>query len=294
MTSVDVPDLESRYRVRPGEFRLADHDPADTAELDRARARVLREADIERMRSLQPRLYAEQRRALLLVVQGLDAAGKDGTIAHVMSGMSPVGVRATAFKSPTPDELAHDWLWRCMRALPERGRIGIFDRSHYEEVIAVRVHPSYLGAQGIDPACGRDERFWTARLETIAAWERHLAACGTRVVKFFLHVSREEQRKRLLARANDPSKRWKFNPDDVAERAHWDAYMAAYEAAVRATSTADAPWYAIPADHKWMARTAVAQIVARHLEWMDPRHPEPDEPARRAAAEAVRRLVDEG
>jgi PPK2 family polyphosphate:nucleotide phosphotransferase len=291
---MDVPDLESRYRVRPGEFRLADHDAADTAGLDRERAGVLREADTERLRSLQPRLYAEQRRALLLVLQGIDGSGKDGTIAHVMSGITPLGVRATAFKSPTPDELAHDWLWRCVRALPERGRIGIFDRSHYEEVIAVRVHPGYLAAQGIDPACGRDERFWTARLETIAAWERHLVACGTRVVKFFLHVSREEQRKRLLARANDPSKRWKFSAEDVAERAHWDAYMAAYEAAVRATSTADAPWYAIPADHKWMARTAVAQIVARHLEWMDPRNPEPDEAAQRAAAEAVRRLLDEG
>jgi PPK2 family polyphosphate:nucleotide phosphotransferase len=291
---MDVPDLESRYRIRPGEFRLADHDAADTAGLDRERAGVLREADTERLRSLQPRLYAEQRRALLLVLQGIDGAGKDGTIAHVMSGITPLGVRATAFKSPTPDELAHDWLWRCVRALPERGRIGIFDRSHYEEVIAVRVHPGYLAAQSIDPACGRDERFWTARLETIAAWERHLVACGTRVVKFFLHVSREEQRKRLLARANDPSKRWKFSAEDVAERAHWDAYMAAYEAAVRATSTADAPWYAIPADHKWMARTAVAQIVARHLEWMDPRNPEPDEAAQRAAAEAVRRLLDEG
>jgi PPK2 family polyphosphate:nucleotide phosphotransferase len=294
MTSMDAPDLESRYRVRAGEFRLADHDPADTAGLDRERAGVLREANVERLCSLQPRLYAEQRRALLLVVQGLDAAGKDGTIAHVMSGMTPLGVRATAFKSPTPDELAHDWLWRCVLALPERGRIGIFDRSHYEEVTAVRVHPSYLAAQGIDPALARDERFWRARLETIAAWERHLAACGTRVVKCFLHISREEQRKRLLARANDPSKRWKFNPHDVAERAHWDAYMAAYEAAVRSTSTADAPWYAIPADHKWMARTAVAQIVARHLQWMDPRYPEPDEAAQRAAAEAVRRLLDEG
>jgi PPK2 family polyphosphate:nucleotide phosphotransferase len=293
MTSMDVPDLEARYRVRPGEFRLAEHDPADTAGLDRERARVLREAEIERLRSLQPRLYAERRRALLLVVQGLDAAGKDGTIAHVTSGMTPLGVRATAFASPTPDELAHDWLWRCVRALPERGRIGIFDRSHYEEVLAVRVHPGYLAAQGIDPACGRDERFWTARLETIAAWERHLVACGTRVVKCFLHVSREEQRQRLLARANDPSKRWKFNPGDVAERAHRDAYMAAYQAAIEATSTADAPWYAIPADHKWMARTAVAQIVARHLEWMDPHYPEPDEAARPAAAEAVRRLVDE-
>jgi PPK2 family polyphosphate:nucleotide phosphotransferase len=291
---MNVPDLESRCRVRPASFRLADHDPADTAGLDRERARVLRKADIERLRSLQTRLYAEQRRALLLALQGLDAAGKDGTIAHVMGGVSPLGVRATAFKAPTPDELAHDWLWRCVRALPERGQIGIFDRSHYEEVTTVRVHPRYLAAQGVDPACARSESFWTARLETIAAWERHLAACGTRVVKFFLHISREEQRKRLLARANDPEKRWKFSTEDVAERAHWDAYMEAYEAAVRATSTADAPWYAIPADHKWMARTAVAQIVVRHLELMDPRFPEPDEAAQRAAAEAARLLLDEG
>jgi PPK2 family polyphosphate:nucleotide phosphotransferase len=294
MTSMDVPDLELRYRVRPGGFRLADHDPADTAGLDRERAGVLRAADLERLRSLQPRLYAEQQRALLLVMQGIDAAGKDGAIAHVMSGVTPLGVRATAFKPPTPDELAHDWLWRCVRALPERGRIGIFDRSHYEEVSAVRVHPAYLAAQGIDPACAHDDRFWAARLETIATWERHLTAAGTRVVKFFLHLSREEQRKRLLARANDPSKRWKFSAEDVAERAHWDAYMAAYEAAVGATSTADSPWYAIPADHKWMARTAVAQIVVRHLEWMDPRYPEPGEAARGAAAEAVRLLLDEG
>jgi PPK2 family polyphosphate:nucleotide phosphotransferase len=294
MTSMTAPDLESRYRARPGRFRLADHDPADTAGLDRERARTLRAGDIERLRSLQARLYAEQRRSLLIVVQGLDAAGKDGTIAHVMSGMSPLGVRATAFKRPSPPELAHDWLWRCVLALPERGHIGIFDRSHYEEVTAVRVHEEYLIAEGVDPERGRDERFWTARMETIEAWERHLVACDTRVVKFFLNISKEEQRKRLLARASAPEKQWKFTADDVAEREHWDEYAKVYEAAVGATSTGAAPWYAIPADHKWMARTAVAQIVVRHLELMDPRYPEPDEAARRAAAEAVRLLLDEG
>ena len=290
----DVPDLESRYRVPPGRFRLAELDPTDTAGLDRERARTLRAAGIERLRSLQARLYAEQRRALLIVLQGLDASGKDGTIDHAMSAMNPLGVRATAFKAPSPPELAHDWLWRCVRALPERGHIGIFDRSHYEEVTAVRVHQEYLAAEGIDQERGRDERFWTARMETIVAWERHLAACGTRVVKFFLHISREEQRKRLLARASDPEKQWKFSAHDVAERARWGDYASAYEAALRATSTDDAPWYAIPADHKWMARTAVARIVVHHLELMDPRFPEPDEAARRAAAEAVRRLLDEG
>jgi PPK2 family polyphosphate:nucleotide phosphotransferase len=289
-----VPDLESRYRVRPSRFRLADHDPADTAGLDRERARTLRAADLERLQSLQARLYAEQRRSLLIVLQGLDAAGKDGTITHVMNGMSPLGVRATAFKEPSPPELAHDWLWRCVLVLPERGHIGIFDRSHYEEVTAVRVHEEYLAAEGVDPERGRDERFWKARMATIEAWERHLAACDTRVVKFFLHISKEEQRKRLLARASNPEKQWKFTAHDVAERARWDDYATAYEAALRATSTRDAPWYAIPADHKWMARTAVARIVVHHLELMDPRHPEPDEAARCAAAEAVRLLLDEG
>jgi len=294
MTSMSVPDLESRYRVRPGRFRIADHDPADTAGLDRARGRTLLAADVERLRSLQAHLYAEQRQALLVVLQGLDASGKDGTIGHVLEGVNPLGVRATAFKRPSGPELAHDWLWRCVRALPERGCIGVFNRSHYEEVTAVRVHADYLAAEHVDPQRGRDERFWKARCETIIAWEDHLVACDTRVVKFFLHISREEQRTRLLARESDPEKQWKFSAGDVAERAHWDAYHDAYEAAVRATSTRAAPWYAIPADHKWMARAAVAQILVHHLKLMDPRRPEPDEAERRAADAAVRLLLDEG
>jgi PPK2 family polyphosphate:nucleotide phosphotransferase len=294
MTFMTVTDLETRYRVRPGRFRLADHDPADTAGLDRKRSRELRAADTERLRSLQARLYAEQRRSLLVVLQGLDASGKDGTIAHVMGGVNPLGVNATAFKPPSLPELAHDWLWRCVLALPERGHIGIFNRSHYEEVTAVRVHEEYLAAEGVDPERGRDERFWKARCKTIAAWEGHLASCDTRVVKFFLHISREEQRKRLLARANDPEKQWKFTAADVAEREHWDAYQAAYEAALRATSTRAAPWYAIPADHKWMARTAIAQIVVHHLELMDPRFPQPDPAGGQTAAEALRLLLDDG
>jgi PPK2 family polyphosphate:nucleotide phosphotransferase len=293
MTSATTPDLESRYRVRPGRFRLAEHDPADTAGLDRDRARTLRAADAERLRGLQKRLYAEQRRSLLVVLQGLDASGKDGAVAHVLSGVNPLGVRATAFKPPSPPELAHDWLWRCVLALPERGHIGIFDRSHYEEVTVVRVHREHLANEGIDPERGLDERFWDARCKTIEAWERHLVACGTHVVKFFLNISRDEQRKRLLARANDPEKQWKFSAGDVAQRAHWAAYREAYEAALRATSTPDAPWYAIPADHKWMARTAIGRILVHHLELIDPRYPEPDEAARRAAAEAVALLLDE-
>jgi len=291
---MSAPDLESRYRVSPDRFRLADHDPADTAGLDRERSRKLRAEDLERLQVLQKRLYAERRQSLLVVLQGLDASGKDGIVAHVMGGANPLGVRATAFKRPSPPELAHDWLWRCVLALPERGDIGIFDRSHYEEVVAVRVHPEYLADEAIDVGRARDEQFWTGRMKTIEAWERHLVSCGTRVVKFLLHISKDEQRKRLLDRATDPEKQWKFSADDVAERGRWDAYQEAYEVALRATSTRDAPWYAIPADHKWMARTAVAQIVVHHLELMDPRYPEPDEAERRAAAEAVRLLEADG
>jgi len=291
---MNAPDLESRYRVSADSFRLADHDPADTAGLDRERSRKLRAEDLERLRVLQKRLYAERRQSLLVVLQGLDASGKDGIVAHVMGGANPLGVRATAFKRPSPPELAHDWLWRCVLALPERGDIGIFDRSHYEEVVAVRVHPEYLADEAIDLGGARDEQFWTGRMKTIEAWERHLVSCGTRVVKFLLHISKEEQRKRLLDRATHPEKQWKFSADDVAERGRWDTYQEAYEVALRATSTRDAPWYAIPADHKWMARTAVAQIVVHHLELMDPRYPEPDEAERRAAAEAVRLLEADG
>jgi PPK2 family polyphosphate:nucleotide phosphotransferase len=288
------PPLEQRYRVSRDRFRIAEHDPADTAGLDRKRARELQAEDHERLAVLQKRLFAEHRQALLVVLQGLDASGKDGTIAHVMSGLNPSAVRVTAFKRPSPPELAHDWLWRCVGALPERGEIGIFNRSHYEEVITLRVHPEQLAAEAIDPEQARDERFWNARMKTIEAWERHLVASQTHVVKFFLHISKEEQRERLLERATNPEKRWKFSPDDVAERASWDAYQEAYEAAVRATSSAAAPWYAIPADHKWMARTAVAQIVVHHLERMEPRYPEPGEEAARAAAEAHALLEAEG
>jgi PPK2 family polyphosphate:nucleotide phosphotransferase len=291
---MSAPDLESRYRVSPARFRIAEHDPADTAGLDRRRAAALQARDIERLRSLQKRLYAEHRQALLVILQGLDAAGKDGIVAHVMACVSPSGLHVTSFKRPSEVELAHDWLWRCAVALPERGHIGIFNRSHYEEVITTRVHPQQLAAQAVDPELARDERFWKARMDTIEAWERHLVACGTRVVKLFLHISREEQRRRLLERATEPEKQWKFSAQDVAERRYWDAHQQAYEAAVRATSTAEAPWYAIPADHKWMARTAAARIIVHHLELMDPRYPEPDEATRRAAAEALRLLLEEG
>jgi PPK2 family polyphosphate:nucleotide phosphotransferase len=207
-----------------------------------------------------------------------------------MRGMNPQGVAVTAFKQPSPKELAHDFLWRTQLELPARGRIGVFNRSHYEEVLVVRVHPELLAGQGIDPKRGKDKAFWHERYDDIVAWERHLARNGTRVVKFFLHVSREEQRRRFLARADEERKRWKFSAADVRERKLWDAYQEAYEDALRATSTDDAPWYVIPADHKWFLRTAVADILAHHLEDMDPQYPEPSPEEEAAMEEAVAEL----
>ena len=285
-------DLEERFRVPSHGFRLADHDPADTAELDKDASVQLRADDLERLASLQERLYAEARQSLLVIFQAMDAAGKDGTIAHVMTGVNPQGVQVTSFKQPSSLELAHDWLWRCSAALPAHGEMSIFNRSHYEEVLVTRVHPQIVVGQGIDP-----ERvgpgFWKARLEVIAAWERHLGDCGTRVVKLFLNVSRKEQRKRFLARAETAEKHWKFSAGDVAERHHWDAYQDAYQAALEATSTKHAPWYVVPADHKWLMRTAAASIIAHHLTDMDPRFPEPSDADRAAMDAAVSQLEAE-
>lgn len=285
-------DLEERFRVAPHGFRLADHDPADKAGLDKDASEATRAADLQRLEMLQERLYAESRQALLVVFQALDAAGKDGTIAHVMSGVNPQGVRVTSFKQPSHLELAHDWLWRCAAALPAHGEIGIFNRSHYEEVLVTRVHPDYLAGQGIDPATA-DKAFWDDRLKAIVAWEEHLVASGTRVVKLFLNVSRKEQRERFLARAAERDKHWKFSATDVAERRHWDAYHEAYEAALGATSTKAAPWYVIPADHKWVMRTAAAAIIDHHLDDMDPRFPKQSDEARAAMDTAVAELQAE-
>jgi PPK2 family polyphosphate:nucleotide phosphotransferase len=279
-------DLEDRFRVRPGKLDLSEHAPDDTAGLDKESSEERRAADLARLDALQERLYAEGTRALLVVLQAMDAAGKDGTIEHVMSGLNPQGVRVTSFKQPSRGELAHDYLWRCQLALPARGEIGIFNRSHYEEVIAVRVHPEHLAAQAIE----EEEGLWSERFEDIAAWERHLHRNGTRVVKFFLHVSKDEQRERFLARAEEADKNWKFSPGDVGERQHWDEYRRAFEDAIDATSTGHAPWYVIPADHKWLMRTAVAAILVHHLEAMDPQFPEPTEDERAAIAGAVAKL----
>ena len=287
-------DLEERFRVAQKDFRLADRDPADTAGMDEDDARRRREHDLERLTELQERLFAERTRALLVVLQGLDASGKDGTIAHVMRAVNPQAVSVSSFKQPTPTELAHDFLWRVEQALPPRGHIGVFNRSHYEEVVVVRVHPAHLAAQAIEPGRAAHREFWEQRFEDIVAWERHLARDGTRIIKLFLHVSKEEQRRRFLARAEEEHKMWKFSAGDVAERAHWDHYQRAYDEALRATSTAEAPWYVIPADHKWFLRTAVAAIIADHLTAMDPRYPKPSAAELAAMEAAVASLRAEG
>jgi PPK2 family polyphosphate:nucleotide phosphotransferase len=286
--------FERRFRVPEEGFRLADHDPADVAGLTKDEARARRKADADRLAELQERLYAEARQAVLVVLQGLDASGKDGAVKHVVGAMNPAGTSVTPFTPPSAVERAHDFLWREQVALPRRGHVGVFNRSHYEEVLVVRVHPELLGGEGHDPAAARDPEFWERRFEDIRAWERHLARDGTRVVKFFLHISKAEQRRRFLARAERPDKQWKFSVGDVREHRCWDDYQRAYEAALRATSTKHAPWYVIPGDHKWFARTAVAAILVAHLEAIDPRFPQPSAKERAEMLAAVAELRADG
>jgi PPK2 family polyphosphate:nucleotide phosphotransferase len=280
-------DFEQRFRVPTHGFRLADCDPGEHPGLSKSQARLRRAADIERLADLQDRLYAEGKRALLVVLQGLDASGKDGTIRHVMRGVNPQGVSVTPFKRPTEIELAHDFLWRTELAVPPRGHVGVFNRSHYEEVLVVRVDPELLADEAIDPARADDPTLWQERYQDITAWERHLTRCGTRVVKFFLHVSKAEQRRRFLARVERPQKNWKFSLADLRDHQRWDAYQRACDAALRATSTRREPWYVIPADHKWFLRTAVAAIVVHHLSEMDPQYPTLSDEERREMEQAV-------
>lgn len=263
-----LEQIARRYRIdQPDKFRLADHDPADCCGLtiDKDDAKTLLKEGVERLAELQERLYADNRWSVLAVLQAMDAAGKDSLIKHVMSGVNPQGVQVVSFKQPSAEELDHNFLWRVARALPERGRIGIFNRSHYEEVLVVRVHPEYLNGQRLpDTKNGKD--IWHQRFDDIRAFEKHLARNGTLVLKFFLNVSRDEQRKRFLDRIEEPGKRWKFSMGDVAERKLWPQYMAAYEEAIRETSTPEAPWYVIPADKKWFTRLAVAGALVDALE----------------------------
>ncbi len=253
-------------------FMLADHHSDETSSLDKDAAKDRMEDAKRRLLKLQARLSAEGRRSMLIVLQGMDAAGKDGIVKHVMSGVNPQGVDVTAFKQPGPVELAHDFLWRVHAASPLRGRIAIFNRSHYEEVLTCRVHPRLLDAQHLPPG-DRGEAFWHTRYDDIAAFERYLAHQGVVVLKFFLHISEQEQRSRLLARLDEPDHNWKFSPSDLAERAHWAAYQHAYEQAIRHTSTDDAPWFVVPADHKWHARLVVTEAIVDALERIDPHYP---------------------
>src|SRR5262245_45847816 len=257
-----------RYRVdKPAKFRLADFDPADTCgvDIEKADAKAMLAEGVQRLSALQEKLYAQDRWAVLAIFQAMDAAGKDGAIKHVMSGINPQGCQVHAFKAPSREELDHDFLWRIGKALPERGRIGIFNRSHYEEVLVVRVHPEFLARQRM-PASLAGKDIWDERFKSIRAFERHLARNGVLVLKFFLHVSKEEQRQRFLARLEDPAKRWKFEMGDVAERKLWDKYAHAYEEAIRATSRPEAPWYVVPADNKWFARLVIAEAMAQAME----------------------------
>lgn len=264
-----------RFRVDEGsKLSLKDHPTDFTGDYkskDEAVADL--EKNIEKLAELQDVLYADNRSSLLIVFQAMDAAGKDGAIKHVMSGVNPQGCQVTSFKAPSAEELDHDFLWRCQKALPERGRIGIFNRSHYEEVLVVRVHPQFLDSQQLPDAVKDSKDFWTRRYKEIRDWEDHLTANGTAIIKIFLNVSKEEQKKRFLARIDDPSKNWKFSANDAKERAHWDEYMQAYRDAMEATSTTAAPWYIIPADKKWFARLAVSEVIVEKLKSMNLSYP---------------------
>ncbi len=259
----------------------------------------LLERQVGKLASLQELLYASNRHALLLMFQGMDTSGKDGAIKHVMSGVNPQGCEVTSFKHPSAAELQHDFLWRSTRALPERGRIGIFNRSYYEEVVVVRVHPELLQAENLPDrdAAGEgsgkdrgDGKFWRARFHSIVDLENHLSRNGTRILKFFLHLSRDEQRRRLLERIDDSQKVWKFNFADIREREHWPAYMDAYERCMGATSTQQAPWYVVPADDKQNARLIVSKVVTDTLEALDMRYPKAGAALRRELREARTRL----
>jgi len=286
--------LLEAFQVTDGaKFRLKDVDPADTLDLEsefKDEAPELLAGGIERLRDLQEKLYAQDRWAVLLVFQAMDAAGKDSTIKHVMSGVNPQGVEVTSFKQPSQEDLDHDYLWRCMRRVPERGRIGIFNRSYYEEVLVVRVHPDILARQKLPPELVT-EKLWDGRFQDIRNYERYLARNGTVIRKFFLHVSKKEQRKRFLERIDEGRKNWKFSLADVHERQHWKDYMRAYEDAIRETATKHAPWFVVPADHKWFTRLVVAAAVVDALEDLDLRFPKVDA-RQRAELRAARRMLE--
>jgi len=284
-------DLAKAFRVTDGkQFRLKDWDPGDTRGFkSREKAQEALTQGIARLREDQDKLYAQDRWALLLIFQAMDAAGKDSTIKHVMSGVNPQGCQVSSFKAPSAEELDHDFMWRTTRRLPERGQIGIFNRSYYEEVLVVRVHPEILAKQRIREKLVTKD-IWKERYEDMNAFERYLTRNGTVIRKFFLHVSKEEQKQRFLERLTEPEKNWKFSLQDVKEREHWDAYMQAYEDMIRSTSTEASPWYVVPADHKWFTRVVVAEVIADTLESLNLTYPKVDA-EKKKEIEAARTLL---
>jgi len=276
----------NRFRVRPGEkVNLRRYSPVDTSPLKNKRKAAGRlDRGIARLAVLQEKLYAQDRWAVLLIFQAMDAAGKDSAIKHVMSGVNPQGCSVVSFKQPSNEELDHDYLWRTTKALPERGRIGIFNRSYYEETLVVRVHRELLERQKLPPSL-ITKRVWEERFGDINRFEHHLTRNGYVVLKVFLHVSKEEQRRRFLARLDDPRKLWKFSESDVAERRFWKDYQAAYQDAIRQTSTEHAPWYVVPADHKWFSRLVIAEILVDALEDLKVAYPKIDPAKRKALAQ---------
>jgi PPK2 family polyphosphate:nucleotide phosphotransferase len=291
-----IDRLVSPYRVTKGKrFRLKDIDPGDTAghgSEEKPRARELLARGVQWLSEEQDKFYADDRHSMLLVFQAMDAAGKDGTIRHVMSGVNPAGCQVFSFKQPSMEELDHDFMWRYQKCLPERGRIGIFNRSYYEEVLVVRVHRELLERQKVPRDLVTGD-VWKERLEDIAAFERYLSRQGTVILKFFLHVSRGEQKRRFLERLDMPEKNWKFSPDDVKERGYWDAYMEAYEDAIRRTASNEAPWYVIPSDNKWFTRLVVAAVIVEAFWKLELAYPRVDEAKRKELALAREALTNE-
>ncbi|HET6408024.1 MAG TPA: polyphosphate kinase 2 family protein [Chthoniobacteraceae bacterium] len=282
------------YRVTNGKkFRLKDVDPSDTGDLksgDKARAKEALQNGTEALAELQDMLYAQDRWSVLLVFQAMDAAGKDGTIKHVMSGVNPQGCQVSSFKAPTSEDLDHDYLWRCMKCLPERGRIGIFNRSYYEETLVVRVHPEFLAGQKLPPDCV-SKNIWDERFQDIRAFERYLHRNGTIVRKFFLHVSKDEQQKRFLERLDNPDKNWKYSVNDAKERGFWKDYMKAYEETIQETATEDSPWYVVPADNKWFTRVIVAAAIIDALASLKLHYPKISAAKRKELAEAKKTML---
>jgi PPK2 family polyphosphate:nucleotide phosphotransferase len=288
---VKTDKLAKVYRVESGKhFRLKDFDPADTGHWrSKEHAEQALQQGILRTAALQDMLYAQDRWALLLIFQAMDAAGKDGIIKHVMSGVNPQGCQVYSFKAPSDLELQHDFLWRTTRVLPERGHIGIFNRSYYEEVLVVRVHPEILRSQKTPPAlCGKS--IWEERFEDIRTFERHMARNGTVIRKFFLHVSKKEQKQRFLARLDQPEKNWKFSAADIHERQFWNDYQDTYEDMIRNTASEHAPWYVVPADNKWFTRIVVSAVIVETLESLDLAYPKVDE-QKRQELEAAKKVL---